>query len=424
MAFETKIAYCTNVHAGPDLAGVKKNLSLFTLKVRQSLLDSGDWLADEPLGVGLWLADSAAREVLIGDELHQLREWLNQHGLLAFTLNGFPQNNFHQAIVKHRVYEPTWWQVERFDYTRRLIQILHTLMPEGQLGSISTLPIAWSVPQPTHDEKKRSADHLKQIAIELDRLRQACNREIVIAIEPEPGCAITDGRSMRTFFEQYLFDDADRDLVARHITVCHDICHAAVMREDQANEVAAYRDHGIRIGKVQVSSAIEVDWSEMSPSQRTAAFQHLAGFAEDRYLHQTTVYQQHSQQIELHEDLPELMKSILTPELLHGSWRVHFHVPIFYSKAGPLNTTQRDILKCMHSLYSVEALNDNLTSNRCFTGHLEVETYAWSVLPESHRGTSLAEDIASELRYLRLLVRKKVFPRPNKSLHLRGEEDR
>jgi hypothetical protein len=421
---DAKIAYCTNVHAGPDLASVQANLSTYGLAVRNSLVNSGDWRVDEFLGIGLWLAESAARETLLGNNLAKLADWFGEHRLLPFTMNGFPQTNFHQAVVKHRVYEPMWWQPERLAYTRCLIQILDGLLPPDQIGSISTLPIAWSSPTPSHDQLLQAAQHLKQLAIELDRLLQSTRREIVIAIEPEPGCAITDGRSMRSFFERYLLDDGSCDIVARHITVCHDICHAAVMRENQRDELAAYRTCGIRIGKIQVSSAIEVDWSRIPRTERAKAFEQLSAFAEDRYLHQTTVTTIANGPIALHEDLPELIRSVPAPEFLEGSWRIHFHVPIFLTDAGMLQTTQADIPACLAFLDDAQpkASDSPLDSN--FTGHLEVETYAWSVLPETHRGMSLAEDIASELRYLRALVQKKVFPQPDKSLHLRGEEDR
>ncbi len=412
-----KIAYCTNIHPGLDLDGVRRNLLDHTLAVRASLVASGDWQVNEKLGVGLWLADSAAQEVMHGDNATRLADWLVEHSLVPFTFNGFPQSNFHQKVVKHSVYEPTWWQPDRFAYTQRLIHILDRLLPPGEVGSISTLPIAWSLPRPTPDQLRAAAGFFKRIAIDLDRLLQSTGREIVIAIEPEPGCAITDGKSMRTFFEQYLLNGSEQHCVARHLTVCHDVCHAAVMRENQAEEVAAYREMGMRIGKVQISSAIEIDWTRTPVSERAAAFLHLSQFAEDRYLHQTTVVHHAGAAMVLHEDLPELMRSIDVPESLEGTWRVHFHVPIFLATAGPLLTTQSDIASCLDSIEIELSKASKLQSISSFTGHFEVETYAWGVLPKSHRGASLAEDIAAELRYLRALVGEKVFSQPNKSLH-------
>ncbi len=79
------------------------------------------------------------------------------------------------------------------------------------------------------------------------------------------------------------------------------------------------------------------------------------------------------------------------------------------SEASELKPRQQYLVK--HTTRRVRCIVDSLDDR------LEVETYAWGVLPESHRGASLAEDIASELRYLKRLVEKKVFPQPDKSVH-------
>jgi hypothetical protein len=64
---------------------------------------------------------------------------------------------------------------------------------------------------------------------------------------------------------------------------------------------------------------------------------------------------------------------------------------------GHLVTSQSDVLECLRYL----------RSDRCpvdFTGHLEVETYAWSVLPASMRRRGLADDIAREIEWLRSVL--------------------
>ncbi len=73
-------------------------------------------------------------------------------------------------------------------------------------------------------------------------------------------------------------------------------------------------------------------------------------------------------------------------------WVVHFHVPIFLERFGHLATSQRDVVECLKAISSERSLE--------FSGHFEVETYAWSVLPESMRKRGLAEDIASEIQWL------------------------
>ncbi len=412
------------------------------------------------MGVGLWLAESAAATALTGEALKNLKAWLESQKLLPFTMNGFPQGNFHQAIVKHRVYLPTWWQDERRIYTESLITILDQLLPDGVPGSISTLPIAWGFPKPSQEQLQQAAINLCMIADRLDRLFQETGRSIVLAIEPEPGCYLTDNSTMRNFFRDYIFhDDTQSEKRRRHLTVCHDICHAAVMREDQAIEFAKHREEGLRIGKVQVSSAIDVDWDSMLLEDRRTTFDQLKNFAEDRYLHQTTVKTDNSPAV-LHEDLPALLSQIAEPNNLTGSWRIHFHVPIFFNSnqsilAKPslseridlrsndaftsnigdnipsierlgIGTTQKEILRCIDLLedkrdmveknqsaasdFDFNVVKRNSTQgflNDFFTGHYEVETYAWTVLPQMLRKHNLlVDDICRELTYFKSLFPK------------------
>lgn len=399
------IAYCSNVHAGPDWTSACKNLETYTVPIRKSLVASNAWADDEPMGIGLWFAQPAATEALLGNRAASLRDWLAEHRLIPFTMNGFPFGNFHQAIVKHQVYLPTWWDRKRFEYTKNLVDLMDLLLPSGMTGSISTLPLAWSNPVPTQTQLETAANHLHEMAIYLDRMLQQSGREIVIAIEPEPGCLFTDSQSLRDFFDRYLLNGKNSDVARRHLTVCHDICHAAVMREDQAAELDAYRKMGMRIGKVQVSSAIEIDWDKLSAMGRKHTFSRLQAFAEDRYLHQTHV----SSFGRLVEDLPELMATIREPERLEGSWRIHFHVPIYLeSLMNGFGTTQSEIATCIRKLkpHLGKAVSDsNAILDPFFTGHYEIETYAWSVLPPEYRGGTLVEDISREMQYFGSLLK-------------------
>ena len=63
--------------------------------------------------------------------------------------------------------------------------------------------------------------------------------------------------------------------------------------------------------------------------------------------------------------------------------RIHFHVPIFRRALGTLLSTQQAIAECVTALGSAGA--------PAFTGHYEIETYAWSVLPQPFVAASPAE---------------------------------
>jgi hypothetical protein len=62
-----------------------------------------------------------------------------------------------------------------------------------------------------------------------------------------------------------------------------------------------------------------------------------------------------------------------------------------------LTTSHADVLECLRTISSLQASDESKLE---FSGHLEVETYDWTVLPESVRKQSLAEDIASEIQWL------------------------
>ena len=110
----------------------------------------------------------------------------------------------------------------------------------------------------------------------------------------------------------------------------------------------------------------------------------LERFREQRYLHQTMVRCADGAEPVFYEDLP-LALALAQPA---GEWRVHFHVPIFLERIGPLHTTADRIDEWL-----------DLVRDRPEIRHFEVETYAWDVLPASLKGT-LARDIAAELRWL------------------------
>ena len=137
-----QIGYCTNVHAGADLETTQSNLTEHALRVKSK------HAPDSPMGIGLWLSANAAQGLAGDTQLAAFKDWLAENGLLPFTMNGFPFGDFHQEVVKHDVYRPTWADESRSNYTRQLIDILHFLLPDEFEGSISTLPICWPEPKP------------------------------------------------------------------------------------------------------------------------------------------------------------------------------------------------------------------------------------------------------------------------------------
>ncbi len=373
--------YCTNVHAGRTLAETRANLERHALAVKQR------YSPDRPMGVGLWLSAQAAAELIAKREVEPFRDWLAERGLVPYTLNGFPYGDFHQQVVKHRVYEPTWFAPERLHYTMQLVEILDTILLRGLEGSISTLPIAWGTPCPDRGDLEQAAGQLRQAAEWLHRLEAEDGRLIYLCLEPEPGCVFSFADDAVHFFQWQLLHGDDADIIRRHIRICHDICHAAVMFEDQEEVLRKYAAAGIEVGKIQVSAALRMDLDLFEPpaaEPRAAAIQQLSQFAEDRYLHQTVV-RRDGEDI-FYEDLSLALQAEAGEP--RGEWRVHFHVPIYLHEFGRLHSTQEQIAQCLAAARRHSACR-----------HFEVETYAWSVLPAELQQPELAAGIAEELRW-------------------------
>lgn len=405
------LGYCTNIHAGtevPQICDTLKNISGEVARRRK---------ADGRLGVGLWIPQPACA-TLRRHGMPPLVEAIKKNHLLAYTVNGFPYQDFHKDRVKHDVYRPTWWTDERVAYTRDLAKVLAELLPEKTtVGSISTLPISWPRQvdeHPLHDgesclrdaseeEVHHAGTNFRRLAEDLRMLENRTGKRIIVSIEPEPGCLIQSVDQMVHWFESQLPDPTHR----RYIGVCHDVCHSAVMMEDQRTTLQRYADAGIVLGKVQISSAIVADWQSIDPAEHGATLQQLRSFAEDRYLHQTGRLLANGK-FELAEDLPELLDQTAQTPVTDHRWVIHFHVPIFMQQFGHLQTTQNQIAEALDAVEQLSTPPVNAavgkTSTLEFTGHLEVETYAWTVLPESMRSGDLATDIAHELDWVNELL--------------------
>jgi hypothetical protein len=405
-----QIGYCGNVHPAVTIDQVLDNVQRHASAVRNLCCP------DETLPFGIWVSKTALDQLQSKDNILRLCDAMQQHHVNAFTINGFPFGDFHQTVVKHSVYQPDWSTDQRLDYTLKLASLHDALLPSGKPSTISTLPLGWpqkhGKPTPYHEKRlrlhekadatflKACAEQLRLCAVYLSNLEFKTGRHCMICIEPEPGCVLDTAADVCEFFNEYLFAASDAITIQSHIGVCHDVCHSAVMFEDQADAINTYADSGIAIGKVQVSSAVEVDFENFDDLQKVESFQTLSEFSEPKYLHQTCVSLE--DEVFFYQDLAQAINAHSNPE---GVWRVHFHVPIFASSLGNVGTTQVAINECIQALDRRAATEDSLKF--AYPQHFEVETYAWNVLPVAHRGRALTTDIAAEISWFKSLVQSR-----------------
>jgi hypothetical protein len=174
------LAYCTNVHPAEDLDGVLDQLRRFGEPVRAAL-------GVARLGLGLWLADTAAAALAADPAaVDRLRRGLARRGLEVVTLNGFPYRGFHAPTVKQAVYHPDWTRPERLSYTLDLARILAALLPDDAVrGSVSTVPLGWRDPW-GDDAHAAALDQLARLAEGLDAVAARAGRPVRVGWSRSP----------------------------------------------------------------------------------------------------------------------------------------------------------------------------------------------------------------------------------------------
>jgi sugar phosphate isomerase/epimerase len=379
------LSYCTNVHPGRTAGEVVEGLDRFTLDVARNF--------GAPLSAGLWLANSVVKELLAGDDrCRRFAAGLATRGLTCHTLNAFPFGDFHSDRVKEEVYRPSWAELSRLEYTLSAARILAVLLPPGVEGSISTLPLGYPPLDPAPDFLSRSADRLVDAACGLARLKEETGQLIRLAIEPEPCCALDETPTAIAFFGDVLWPlAAERnglDAVREHVGLCFDVCHQAVAFEDMGRSISEIDRAGIRINKVHITCAIELE----NPGGNTDGRRALADYVEPRYLHQTKAKAADGRVLHVLDLDRALALEPPTDFRTAQAWRVHFHVPVDAERLGPLNTTRPDLRKALAAVAKLS-----------YAPHLEVETYTWDVLP-IHAGGDLVEGLTRELVATRELL--------------------
>jgi len=355
------VAWCTNVHDAhsiDDLCDALRSVCA-TIDATAGDLDRR---------VGLWLAPDMVR----GRHMELLGATLADCRLTCIGLNAFPAMAFHDKVVKTAVYRPAWDDPARLHYTRRCTKALLELLEPGSSAGLTTVPLGW----PGHGvDVEAAAGQIRVFCAELERIHQTIGIDLHLAIEPEPGCLLDTTASLAAFVRQH--DLLDLAATGR-LRACLDVCHLAVMHESPDEALDALASAHLAIGRVQISSAVEADMQ-----QGNVVREHLAALDEPRWMHQTTCM------VDGHrKDWPDLPEALA--EGTDGLWRTHLHIPVHLRSIGALGTTQRTIIDMLGALHA-----------RDLHPPLEVETYAWHVLPESIRQDDLPANIVRELVWTR-----------------------
>lgn len=387
------LTYCSNIHPGEKwedhFRSLRENLPFIKSKLSP----------DQPFGLGLRIANEASLALSQPKNLAQFKDWLLAEDIYVFVINGFPFGGFHNTVVKDQVHAPDWTTTDRKDYTIRLFRILSELLPADMEGGVSTPPLSYSPWWPTETEKlfatEKATGNLLLILDELLEIKNTKGQVLHLDIEPEPDGILDNINDFVNWYKasllptgiaylvsKYQVSEEDaRNTILTHIRLCYDICHAAVGFEEPETILASLNEIGIRTGRIQISSALKVDFAK----DREGRLNAIKAFDEPVYLHQV-VAQTSGNELLHFTDLPEAVENFGDK---HAEWRVHFHVPLFIETYGLLGSTRNDIVRTLE-----------LHKKEPFTRFLEVETYTWGVLPDDMQ-KPIGESIVRELEWVK-----------------------
>ncbi|HZL43387.1 MAG TPA: metabolite traffic protein EboE, partial [Verrucomicrobiae bacterium] len=319
------LAYCTNVHRGHSWAETFESLKNYTLRVRDRVSPN------QPYAIGLRLSNRAAHELNEPAAILDFHRWLGKSRCYVFTINGFSFGQFHGGSVKEDVYKPDWNSPERLAYTNVLFDILAQLLPQGVEGSVSTLPCSFKGFHPSLDALKAMRRNIWRCVEHIARLSEQTGRKMHLGLEPEPLCILESSGETVQFFDRMRSEFPHDPRLGEHLGVNYDTCHFAVEFEKAQNALPCLLQHGIKISKIHLSSALK-----LRPTIQ--ARKALAGFAEDVYLHQVVVRHGDGSRL-IYADLPaalagepqELLEAPAgEPVETSSEWRIHFHIPLHH----------------------------------------------------------------------------------------------
>ncbi|MFN3848367.1 MAG: metabolite traffic protein EboE [Spirosomataceae bacterium] len=390
------LSYCSNIHPGEDW---KEHFAVLQSSIPQI---KASVCPDAKMGIGLRLANQASIDLSEKSNFDTFKNWLEENNCYVFTMNGFPYGGFHNVVVKDQVHAPDWTTPERTNYTIRMFGLLAQLLPENlSEGGISTSPLSYRFWWKTADDLEKATQiatkNMILVVEALLEIKTNTGKTLHLDIEPEPDGILENSEEYLNWYTHYLLPmgieqltskgfsaEQATDAIKTHIQLCYDVCHFAVGFEHPQAVIDKLDDQDLKVGKIQISSALKVDFSSNAEEKLKV----IAQYNEPTYLHQV-VAQRKDGSFQKFPDLTEAIEGFDDNIL---SWRVHFHVPLFIENYGLLASTRSDIVDTI-----------NVHKQNPFTNHLEIETYTWGVLPTEFQAP-LNKSIIREINWVKGLL--------------------
>ncbi len=303
----------------------------------------------KPLPVTFWLAPSIARDMVVSDRIASFGHWLVDHGLTLRGLDGDRYTSDHQIKPRHAVYHPDWRHRDRFNYTCDLVAVLNRLLPEGETGSITTLPIGWQPDMPGGSVDARfAAQQVNTLVHYLARAELDSGRFIHVDFLPRCGCLMHDCNSVVDFYDSILRDNPDELSLLSYLRIAWDAGTAAVQFEQPQNTFHTLRNKGIRLGRLLCTYAIEISLDQHDAGRIRPFLPALKQIDDDRIPHAASLKQADGK-VSLKYNISELLEALehAVPDTI---CRIGFAADARSDRHPLLRNTRTELSASLHAI--------------------------------------------------------------------------
>lgn len=379
------ISYCSNIFKNNNLDSLFNSLSTYKNIYKKE-------------NISLCLSNKIITDLNKTQNIKKIVCWQNRNKKYITLINGFVYKKFHQNKIKENIYYPDWTKEERVNFTKKLIFFAQKINKEKKKCGISTLPITYKLWIKKNEKYniKQCVNNLFKLIKILMQIKKYKKILIHIDIEPEPFCLLEKCEDFVIFFKSWILpglinkiqseikidkNDA-RKIITQHINLCFDSCHSAVMFENVKKSLNLIRKLKIKIGRIQVSSAIKIK------NLTYQKIKQLEFLRSSPFLHQSIMK---TTELKLIKQNDFKIKNMIIDNI--KELRIHCHVPINKRKLSKdIYTTQKEL---KNYIYDVLINGD--------TKNLEIETYTYNII---YKNLNKTNSMIKENKWLTDLIEK------------------
>ncbi len=365
------ITYCSNIFTQKDL-----NSLLFNLNKYSSILKKN--FRNKKFCLGLCFSNILTNTLFKEKNLLKLKRCLIENNFYLSSVNSFVYKSFHSKNIKEKIYYPDWTSYNRVIYTKKILIILDLISNKYCNISISTIPISfklWFKRQNIKYIYYKSSFNLFNIMFFLLKIFSK-KKYFHLDLEPEPFCLLESFNDFLFFFNRWLIPLSKlfgfkKKYLKKYINLCYDISHFSVIYENHESIINLIKKNGIKIGKIQVSSALEFIMTE---SNKKFILKNLFFLMNSKFLHQSFVVVNQGKIFKF-LDFKYACNFV-------GNFRIHFHMPIYLNNYNyDLNTTSKETLNVL-----------SMILKNIKVKHIEIETYTYSILNQNELFESILKE--------------------------------